>query len=472
MDFGSDYRMLIDGALVEGQSSIDVVNPANGCVFAAAPDCSVSQLDAAVAGARRAFKSWRSVPLEERQACLVKAAEILTANAEQLARLFTREQGRPTEAAASEIGIAVAWLQAYAKMAPPVHIIDQGDGQRIETSYVPLGVVCAISPWNFPVNLSIWKIAPALAAGNCIVLKPSPFTPLCMLKIGELLKDVFPAGVLNIISGNDDLGPKMTAHPGFAKISFTGSTATGKRVMETAARDLKRLTLELGGNDAAIVMPDVDLDEVAQKIFFGAFFNSAQICIATKRLYVHEAIYDQLRDRLAAIAQAVKLGDGSEEGTVLGPLQNKRQFDRVRSLIANAKAEGLTLIEGPEGPAGDGYFIPVTIVDNPPEDSAVVQEEAFGPVLPMMRFTDVEEVVERANASDYGLAGAVWSKDVDTAVGIARRLETGTVWINQNLVLRPDTPFAGHKQSGFGTENGIEGMLEYMTPQSLYIPVA
>lgn len=470
MNFETDYRMLIDGALVDSDGRLDVVNPATGDVFATAPDCAEAQLDAAVAAGRRAFKGWRSTPTVERRACLHKAADILTENAEQLSRLFTREQGRPTEAAKSEIDVAAAWLHAYAEMTPPVDVIDKGDGQRVETHYVPLGVVCAISPWNFPVNLSFWKIAPALAAGNTIVLKPSPYTPLCMLKIGELLKDVFPAGVLNIITGGDELGPKMTAHPGFAKISFTGSTATGKRVMESAAKDLKRLTLELGGNDAAIVLPDVDLDDVAQKIFFGAFFNSAQICIATKRLYVHESIYDGLRDRLAAIAQAVKLGDGSEQGTVLGPLQNRRQYDRVTSLIEDAKAEGLTLIEGPAGPAGGGYFIPVTIVDNPPEQSAVVQEEAFGPVLPMMKFSTVDEVIDRANASEYGLAGAVWSKDVDQAVAIARQLETGTVWINQNLVLRPDTPFAGHKQSGFGIENGLEGMLEYMAPQSLYIP--
>lgn len=470
MNFEEDFRMLVDGALVDSKARIDVINPADGKAFATAPDCDDATLDRAVAAARRAFKSWRHTPVAVRQAALRRAADILEAHMEQLARLFTREQGRPTDGARAEIGIGVAWLRAYADMDPPVHVTDKGDGQHIETRYVPLGVVCAISPWNFPVNLSIWKIAPALAAGNTIVLKPSPFTPLCVLKIGEMLRDVFPAGVLNIVTGGDDLGPKMTAHPGFAKISFTGSTATGKRVMETAARDLKRLTLELGGNDAAIILPDVDLDEVAQKIFFGAFYNSAQICVATKRLYVHEDIYDALRDRLAALARAVKLGDGSEQGTVLGPLQNRRQYERVAALLADARAQGLTLIQGPGGPEGDGYFIPVTIVDNPPEDAAVVQEEAFGPVLPMMRFSEVGEAIDRANASDYGLAGAVWSRDVETAVEVARQLETGTVWINQNLVLRPDTPFAGHKQSGFGVENGLEGWLEYMAPQSIYVP--
>ena len=470
MDFNRNYRMLIDGALVASTSSLEVMNPATGAAFATAPDCTAKQLDIAVAAATRAFKTWRSVPFAERQQALKVAAEILMANADDLAQLFTQEQGRPVEGARSEIMTASRWLAAYSEIEKPGHRIDKGDGQIVDIDYLPLGPVCAISPWNFPVNLSVWKIAPALVAGNSIVLKPSPFTPLCMLKIGELLQGVFPPGVLNIISGGDDLGPLMTAHPGFAKISFTGSTATGKRVMESASRDLKRLTLELGGNDAAIVMPDIDIDEVALQIFMGAFFNTAQICIATKRLYIHDDIYDPLLTRLIELANSIKVGDGAEQGTILGPIQNKRQYDRVRELIEHTKASGHRVIEGAAVPENGGYFIPVTLVDNPPEDSRVVQEEAFGPVLPLLRFDDIDEVINRANASDFGLAGAVWSRDVDKAVAIARRLETGTVWINQNLKMRPDTPFAGRKQSGFGVENGLEGMLEYCAPHVVYVP--
>lgn len=468
-DFHSAYTMTINGRGVEATSKIEVINPATGKVFAQVPDCTQAQLDEAVAAAKVAFRAWKKVPVAERQAMVRKASEVLAAHANELARLFTLEQGRPVDAAKQEILGAAQWLQAVSTMTPPTHISEESDGQRIETTYVPLGVICAIAPWNFPVTLSMWKVAPALVAGNTMVLKPSPFTPLCTLKIGELFREIFPPGVLNIISGGDQLGPQMTSHPGFAKISFTGSTATGKAVLASAAKDLKRVTLELGGNDAAIVLPDVDLDEVAQKIFFGAFFNTAQICVATKRLYIHESIYESLRDRLAAIAKAVKVGDGTEQGTVLGPIQNKRQFERVMDLIDDAKQRGLTLIEGASVPEGGGYFIPVTIVDNPPESSRVVQEEAFGPVLPLLKFTDINEVIDRANDSEYGLAGAIWSKDIDKAVEIARRLETGTVWINQNLQLRPDTPFAGHKQSGFGIENGMEGLLEYMIPQSIYV---
>lgn len=463
------FQMTINGKSVPGERTIDVVNPATGEVFAAAPDCSTDQLDEAVAAAREAFRNWKATPIEERQAALLKAADLLVENATELSRLFTREQGRPVDMAAMEIQGSADWMRAVAQMIPPVEVIEDSDEQFIETRYVPLGVICAISPWNFPVSLSIWKIAPALLAGNTVVLKPSPFTPLCMLWIGELFQQAFPPGVLNVISGGDELGPMMTSHPGFAKISFTGSSQTGKKVMESASKDLKRVTLELGGNDAAIVMPDVDLDEVAEKIFFGAFFNTAQICVATKRLYVHHSIYDDLRDRLTAIASATKLGDGAEQGTNLGPIQNKRQFERVMDLLDDAKASGLTLITGSAVPDNGGYFVPVTIVDNPPEESRVVQEEAFGPILPMLKFDEVDEVIARANDSEYGLAGAVWSKDTRKAMEIARQIETGTVWINQNLMLRPDTPFGGHKHSGLGVENGMEGLLEYMQPQTVYM---
>ncbi len=461
--------MTINGASVQSDTAIDVINPATGAVFAEAPNCSEAELDRAVSTAQVAYRSWKSRPISERAELISQAGDAILAHTEDLARLFTKEQGRPVDGARNEIMMAGNWLKMVSQMRPPVHVSEDSETQFIETRYVPLGVVCAIAPWNFPVNLAIWKVAPALLAGNTMVLKPSPFTPLCTLKIGEILQSVLPQGVLNVVSGDDRLGPWMTSHPGFAKISFTGSTETGKKVMESAARDLKAVTLELGGNDAAIVLPDVDIDEVAEKIFFGAFFNTAQICVATKRLYVHESVYDALRDRLVAIAKSVKVGDGSEQGTILGPVQNKRQYERVMNLLEDARSSKLTLIEGAAIPDTAGYFIPVTIVDNPPENARVVQEEAFGPVLPMLKYTEIDDVIARANDSEYGLAGAIWSKDADKAMAIARQLETGTVWINQNLNLRPDTPFAGHKASGFGTENGLEGLLEFMVPQSIYV---
>lgn len=468
MRFDGNFLMTIDGRLCDAGEHIGVVNPATAAVFAQAPDCTTDLLDQAVESAARAFSSWRNVPLPERQACLARAGDALLDNVDALAELFTREQGRPLAGARIEIQAAGNWLKSVARMSPPVEVVEDSAERFVETRYVPLGVVCAIAPWNFPLTLAVWKIAPALLAGNTMVLKPSPFTPLCTLKMGELFAGIFPPGVLNVVSGGDGLGPLMTAHPGFAKIAFTGSTATGKSVMRAAAADLKRLTLELGGNDAAIVMPDVDLDVVAPKLFFGAFFNSAQICIATKRLYVHDAIYDELLARFAKLAADFRMGDGLEPGSMLGPVQNRRQFDRVRALLAEARADGLSLIQG-EAPAGTGYFLPVTIVDNPPDNASVVTEEAFGPILPVMRFSDIDDAIRRANDCLYGLAGAVWSSDEAQAISIARRLETGTVWINQNLSVRPDAPFAGHKQSGFGVENGMEGLLEYMLPQVVHV---
>jgi acyl-CoA reductase-like NAD-dependent aldehyde dehydrogenase len=466
-----EFAMTIDGRAVAARAVIDVRNPATSEAFASAPDADAADLDAAVAAATRAFPAWRDTPLAERKACLVKAAEAIEAHADELATLFVKEQGRPFPGARAEILGAAMWMKATTMLDLPVDVTEDSDTRRIEVHHVPLGVVCGIVPWNFPVLLASWKIGPALMAGNTLVLKPSPFTPLCALRIGELVRDIFPAGVINIISGGDALGPLMTAHPGFAKISFTGSTATGRRVMESAAKDLKRITLELGGNDAAIVLPDVDVDAVAAQLFEGAFHNSAQVCVATKRLYIHADIYDRLRDRLHQLARDLPVGDGAEQGNRYGPIQNEPQYRRVLALLDDARANGLTLLEG--GPVPEkGYFVPLTLVDNPPEDSRVVVEEAFGPVLPLLKFTDIDDVIARANDSDYGLAGAVWSADVEAATAIAHRLDTGTVWINQNLQSTPFTPLAGAKQSGFGQENGVPGLLEFTRPKAIFIPKA
>ena len=463
------YTMTIGGKGVATPAMIDVRNPANGRVFAQAPDAGANDLENAVRAATAAFPAWRDTPIAERKAMLVKAAEVIEANADELTKLFVQEQGRPTAGAKGEILGAAMWLKATAMLDLPVDVTEDTKHRRIEVHHVPLGVVCGIVPWNFPVLLAIWKVGPALLAGNTLVLKPSPFTPLCALRIGELLRDVFPEGVLNVISGGDALGPMMTSHPGFAKISFTGSTATGRRVMESAARDLKRITLELGGNDAAIVLPDVDVDAVAEQLFEGAFHNTAQVCVATKRLYIHEEIYERLRDRLHQLAKDLPVGDGSQQGVRYGPIQNEAQYRRVLSLIEDARNSGLTLLEGGDVP-DEGYFVPLTLVDNPPDDSRVVVEEAFGPVLPLLKFKDVDDVIARANDTEYGLAGAVWSADVEQATAIAHRLDTGTIWINQNLQSTPFTPLAGAKQSGFGQENGVPGLLEFTRPKAIFIP--
>ncbi len=470
MDLSTDYALTINGKAVRTAEVIDVINPATGKPFAKAPKAGQAELDAAVDAAQSALQGWKALGWEGRRDKLIAAARAIEPYSEEFARLFTMEQGRPYDMAKGEIDLGAYWIKAVARQDLADEVVEDSDARKVIVRHEPLGVVAAIVPWNFPFLLAIWKIAPALIAGNTMVLKPSPFTPLCTLKLAELWRDILPPGVFNVISGDNDLGPMMTAHPGFAKISFTGSTATGKRVMEAASRDLKRITLELGGNDAAIIMPDVDVKAVAQKLFFGAFYNSAQICIATKRMYIHEAIYDELRDELFQLAQASVVGDGLEQGTMFGPIQNRPQFDRVAKLIDGARSQGLVLLEGSAVPDNGGYFIPITLVDNPPEDAPVVTEEAFGPVLPLLKFSDVDDVVSRANASDYGLAGAVWSADIDKAFEIANRLETGTVWINDNLQNGAHIPFAGAKQSGFGVENGKEGLREYTWPRTVFIP--
>lgn len=472
MDFGADFSLTIGGEALATAESVEIINPATGRAFAKAPRAGAAELDRAVDAAKTAFTSWKALDWTARRDLLIKAAKAIEPHAESFARLFVQEQGRPYDMAKGEIDLGAYWIKAVARQDLHDEVVEDSDARTVVVRHEPLGVIAAIVPWNFPFLLAIWKIAPALIAGNTMVLKPSPFTPLCTLKLAELWRDILPPGVFNVVSGGDELGPLMTAHPGFAKISFTGSTATGKRVMETAARDLKRLTLELGGNDAAIIMPDVDVAKVAQQLFFGAFYNSAQICIATKRLYIHEDIYDALRDALHDLAKASVVGDGGQQGVMFGPIQNKPQFERVKALIEGARAQGLVLLEGSAVPKNDGYFVPITLVDNPPEDADVVTQEAFGPVLPLLKFSDVDDVVNRANASEYGLAGAVWSRDIEVAVDIANRLETGTVWINENLQNGPHIPFAGAKQSGFGVENGKEGLREYTWPRTVFIPKA
>lgn len=468
MDFSSDFTMTIGGAAHRGEAFIDVLNPATEAVIAAAPDCSREELDAAVEAAGKAFPAWSAMPFDERRALLLRLADALLEQVEPMARLLTSEQGKPIADAINEVGGAAMYLKGICALDLPVTITEPEDGQGrvVETHHCPIGVVGGIAPWNFPVLLGMFKLAPALLAGNTLVLKPSPFTPLATLKLGELARDILPPGVLNVVSGGDALGPWMTSHPGFGKISFTGSTQTGRRVMESASASLKRVTLELGGNDAAIVLPDVDVDAVAEQLFWSAFRNSGQVCIATKRMYVHSKIYDRLKDALVAYAATVKIGDGAEADTRLGPVNNRPQYERVLDLVADAKSQGYRLAAGSEPERGPGFFIPVTIVDNPPEESRIVQEEQFGPVLPLLKFDEIDEAVARANASPYGLGGSVWSGSEEGALEVARRLDTGNIWINGLQYLTPLASFGGQKQSGIGVEGGVGGLLEYTVPRT------
>lgn len=465
--FDTDYQITIDGNGVTAAATIDVVNPATEEVIARVPDCDKNQLDAAVDSAARAFPAWKARSVGDRKSILEAIAQKIEAHVEPLGRLMTQEQGKPLADAKGEVQRSAMWFRETAKKELPVAIHIDDAGRKFESRHVPLGVVGAITPWNFPVALGVWKIAPALLTGNTVVWKPSPFTPLCALKIGELLREIVPPGVLNVVSGGDQLGPWVTEHPRIQKVAFTGSTATGRRVMQSAAGNLKRVTLELGGNDAAIILPDVDVKATAEKIFWGAFRNSAQVCIAAKRVYVHERIYDEFSRALVDFSKTVKLGNGLEEGTKLGPIQNKPQFQRVTSLIEESRANGLRFLTGGDALPAKGYFVPVTILDNPPESSRVVKEEAFGPVLPLLKFTDIPDVVRRANDSDFGLGASVWSSNIDEAKKVAEQLECGTVWINCIQLLSPHAAFGGHKQSGIGVEHSLDGLLEYTNIQTI-----
>jgi aldehyde dehydrogenase (NAD+) len=466
----TDYKNLIDGKMVDNGQWLEVLNPATEQVVGRVPSCGKEELDSAVAAARRAFTQWKKTTAEERQQVVQGIAAAIKENADELYRLLTSEQGKPHAQAQQEI-YGAAGLAAAQSTLTLDDVINQDDDTRLSrTRRVPVGVVGGIVPWNFPIIMAIQKIVPALVAGCTIVLKPSPFTPLTTLRVAELIKDVVPAGTVNIITGEDTLGPLITEHPDIDKITFTGSTATGKKIMEGASGDLKRITLELGGNDASIVLPDADVEKVAEQLFWSSFSNAGQVCIAAKRIYIHEDIYDDLSKAIADYAKTVVVGDGSQQGTGVGPIQNKKQYERVLDLIQDAKDNGYKFLTGGDkDPSGTGYYVPITILDNPPEDARIVAEEQFGPVMPLMKFASVDEVIERANNSEYGLAGAVWTKDTDKGVEIAEQLETGTVWINEFMQLSPFAPFGGHKQSGFGAEYGIDGLKEFTYPQVITV---
>ena len=437
-----------------------VLNPATEEVLTDCPRSSEEQLNEAVRAAKEAFSSWSQTTIKDRKEIVLKIADIVEANAQELAQILTEEQGKPIGDATGEVYGMAAFCRYFASLDLPVKVIEDSDGRKVEAHHAPLGVVGAIVPWNFPLILLAFKLPPALIAGNTIVIKPAPTTPLSTLRVAELIKDVAPPGVINVITDLNDLGAALTAHPDVRKISFTGSTATGAKVMAGAAGLLKRITLELGGNDAGIVLNDVDPKEAAPKLFNSAFQNTGQVCIAMKRLYVHEDIYDEMCEELASLANETVIGNGLEQGTKLGPLNNKMQFDKVKELIEEAKSDG-NVIAGGEVPDQPGYFIRPTIVRDIEEGSRLVDEEQFGPVLPVMKFSDENDAVERANATQWGLGGSVWSSDLGRAYALAEKMEAGTIWINKHSELDPTIPFGGSNQSGLGKELGAEGLEEF-----------
>ena len=454
------YRMLIDGELVIGVSAFDVINPATEQPVGSCPKADEAMLDRAVAAAKKAFPAWAARSYDDRAALIRELADALEARSAEFARLLTAEQGKPLDQATLEVVGSFFTLRAFAGMRIADKILKEIPGNTVIEHRTPLGVCAAITPWNFPLILLMNKLGPCLITGNCMVAKPAPTTPLTTLLFGEICRDILPPGVVNIICDTNDLGAKLTAHPDIAKIGFTGSTATGKKVMASAAGGVKRVTLELGGNDAAIVLSDMPPALAAEKVYAGAMGNAGQICVATKRAYVHEAIYEEFCTEIAKLANAAVVDDGTRQGTTIGPIQNRAQYEKVKSLLDDARARG-TVIAGGIPLDRLGYFIPPTIVRDLDDDAPLVREEQFGPVLPVLRFSDIDDVIRRANDSEYGLGCTVWARNMDLAMDVARRIDSGTVWVNQNLAIDAAFPFRGSKQSGLGAELGEAGLLEY-----------
>jgi acyl-CoA reductase-like NAD-dependent aldehyde dehydrogenase len=464
------YDLVIDGEKVATSEHFEIRDPGTGEVVGECPIATRDDLDRAVAAARQAYKSWSMSSDQERKDAVNRVADAIHANMEELAELLTREQGKPLNGLGSrfELHGAEAWARHTGTLELPIEVLHDDETGRVELHRKPLGVVGSITPWNFPILIAIWHVVPAIRTGNTVIIKPSPYTPLSTIRLVEILNGVLPKGVLNVVAGRDDLGQMMTEHPDIQKIVFTGSCATGKKVMQTASNTLKRVTLELGGNDAGIVLPDAQPKEIAERLFWGAFINNGQTCAALKRLYVPDAIYDEVCDALVDYAKNVPVGHGLDESSVLGPIQNKMQYDKVVDLVEDAKRSGARVLCGGEAPEGPGFFYPVTIVADATDGMRIVDEEQFGPVLPVIRYTDLEDAIERANGLDVGLGGSAWSSDVGKAKAVAARLECGTAWINNHGAIKPFAPFGGVKGSGLGVEFGELGLKEYTSVQVVH----
>jgi acyl-CoA reductase-like NAD-dependent aldehyde dehydrogenase len=462
--------LTIDGQSYRPTESFAVINPATGKAFAQCPMASAGDLDRAVEAARRAFPAWAATPIDDRARAIERIADAIEAEKEPLARLLSAEQGKPAHSAAvGEIMGGLAWARATAKLRPRVETVSDDASALVQVHRRPLGVVGSITPWNHPVMIAIWHVMPALVAGDTVVLKPSSYTPLSTLRMVEIANDHLPPGVLNALAGEDGLGRAIASHLGIDKIVFTGSTPTGRSIMANGAANLKRLTLELGGNDAAIVLPDADVEAIAPKIFAKSFGNSGQTCAALKRLYVHDSIHDALAGRLAELARQAVVGPGDRPDTEFGPVQNEKQFAFLCGLADDTRTRGGRFLSGGTPTEGPGYFFPLSVVVDVTDGMRIVDEEQFGPILPIIRYSDPEEALARANASENGLGGSVWSSNVAAATALAQRLQCGTAWVNDHATISPDAPFGGAKQSGFGTEFGHHGLDEYMQLQTVRI---
>ncbi len=448
----------------------NVVNPATGETLNTCPNTNQTQLNEIVRDANEAFKRWSLTPDETRVDALNQMADLIEKHADELAKLLTEEQGKPLKGLGSEFEVqaCIGWLRATAMMKLEHKELTDSNNKAALLIRKPVGVVASITPWNWPLMIAIWHIAPAIRVGCTAIIKPANLTPLSTVLLVNILQKALPKGVLSVVTGA--AGHTLPSHPDVHKVVFTGSTPVGKVVMKNASETLKKLTLELGGNDAGIVLPDVNVKDIAEGIFWGAFINNGQTCAALKRLYVHEDIYEQVCDAVTEIAKTMPMGNGLDEANLFGPVQNKAQLLYVSELVDDAKAAGARVLCGGERLAGNGYFYPLTVIADAKDGMRLVDEEQFGPVLPIIKYKNIEDAVSSANSSEMGLGGSVWSSDIEKAKLIAAQIESGSVWINGHGQVDPHIPFGGVKASGFGVEFGLEGLHEYTTTQSLHLP--
>jgi acyl-CoA reductase-like NAD-dependent aldehyde dehydrogenase len=465
------YTLTIGGKAAVTGKTFNVLNPADESVVAACPEGTVELVDEAVASARAAFRSWSRLADAERVGKLQAIADLIEEHRTELSQLITREQGKTQSGPGAnlEVGGAVAWTRATAGLSLPEETIQDDKTGKIVVRRKPVGVVASITPWNWPMMIAVWHIMPALRVGCTIVIKPSPFTPLSTLRLVEIMNQVLPPGVVNAVTGGAEVGSRLVNHPDINKVVFTGSVPTGKKVMEGASHTLKRVTLELGGNDAGIILPGTDIDPLLEKLFWGCFINAGQTCAALKRLYVHEDQYDEVVQKFAAYVARIPVGDGLDPKNLIGPVSNKMQFDKVAGFVEDARAQGAKIVVGGSPRKKPGYFYPLTVIAEARDEMRVVKEEQFGPVIPLVRYRTVAEAIERANSLEVGLGGSVWGNDPVEAARYASELECGTAWVNQHGTLHPMAPFGGVKSSGIGVEFNVDGLKEYTTVQVVNI---
>ncbi len=467
----SAFALTIGGKAVATTRQLDVINPFDESLAGRCAEATTEHVDQAVRCAREALAGWSSTPDAERAAKLVDIAALIERNQAELARLITLEQGKPQSGPGAnfEVAGAAGWTRATASLKLPEETIQDDNVARIVIRRKPVGVVGSVTPWNWPLLIATWHVMPAVRVGCTVVIKPSPLTPLATLRLIELMNQILPPGVVNVVTGGAEVGARLTDHPGVDKLVFTGSVATGRKVMESASHSLKRLTLELGGNDAGIILPGTDLEPLLEKLFWGCFINAGQTCAALKRLYVHESQYAAVVDRFAAYVAQIPVGNGLEPQTLIGPVSNRMQLEKIMGLVAEARARGARIVIGGVKPDGPGFIFPLTVIADCTDEMRVVKEEQFGPVMPLIRYRTIEEAIRRANSLEVGLGGSVWGDDAEAAARYAGQLECGTAWVNQHGVINPMTPFGGVKCSGIGVEFGVDGLKEYTTVQALNI---